>query len=327
MKSPFTGGEVQLRQELRELVFRKEKFAYMAHYYVCADTQEQFTTTELDELNINQVYNQYRVKYGIPFPDEISDIRACYGLSAAKMSEILGLGTNQYRLYENGEIPSEAIGKQLRSILDPEIFIKVVRSAENQFPQSEFDKIIKKVEHCTHQIGETTKHREVFGSYRRSEVNGYAPQSYSKLKNIILYFIDKCGGVFKTKMNKLLFYTDFFSYKERGIGMSGLAYKAIQYGPVPSQWDFVYGLMDDIDHEIVPFPSGDSGEKLYSEIQPDLSALSQEEIEILDVVLQRFKVATSNDISRTSHEENAWKNYVDTKDLINYNEAFSLKAL
>ncbi len=327
MKSPFTGGETRLMQESRELTFRKEKFAYAAHYYVCADTQEEFTTTELDELNINQVYNQYRVKYGIPFPDEISDIRACYGLSAAKMSEILGLGPNQYRLYENGDIPSEAIGKQLRSILDPEVFIKVVRNAENQFPQAEFDKILKKVEHCIHQMDEKTKHHEVFGTYHRSEVNGYAPQSYSRLKNIMLYFIDKCGGVFKTKMNKLLFYTDFLSYKLRGIGMSGLAYRAIQYGPVPSQWGVVYGLMDDIDHEIVPFPSGDSGEKLYSEIQPDMSALSQEEIDILDVILQRFRTTTSNDISEISHEEDAWKDYVDTKDFISYSKAFSLKAL
>ena len=327
MKSPFTGGEVRLMQESLDLTFRKEKFAYVAHYYVCADTQEQFTTTELDELNINQVYNQYRVKYGIPFPDEISDIRACYGLSAAKMSEILGLGPNQYRLYENGDMPSEAIGKQLKSILDPRVFIGYVKNSENQFSAPDFTKIIEKVEHCIHQIDEKTKHREVFGTYHRSEVNGYAPQSYSKLKNIILYFIDKCGGVFKTKMNKLLFYTDFLSYKERGIGMSGLAYRAIQYGPVPSQWDVVYGLMDDIDHEIIPFLSGDSGEKLYSEIQPDMSALSQEEIDILDVVLQRFKKDTSNDISRTSHEEDAWKDYIGTKELIDYNKAFSLKAL
>ena len=49
------------------------------------------------EANIFQVYNQYRVKHGIPFPDEISGIREHYGLSAAKMAQILGFGINQYR--------------------------------------------------------------------------------------------------------------------------------------------------------------------------------------------------------------------------------------
>lgn len=52
MISPFTGGEVVLYQELREIIFRNEKFSYMVQFYVCVDTQEQFTTTELDEINI-----------------------------------------------------------------------------------------------------------------------------------------------------------------------------------------------------------------------------------------------------------------------------------
>lgn len=328
MKSPFTGGKVKVMQEPRELTFRKEKFNYVAHYYVCADTQEQFTTIEFDELNINQVYNQYRVKYGIPFPDEISHIRSFYGLSASKMSEILGLGTNQYRLYENGEMPSEANGKVLKSIMEPEIFAVFVKNAENQFSAHEYKKIIEKIEHSIKRVNETNRHREIFGTYTRSLTNGYAPQSYSRLKNIILFFIDKCGGVFNTKMNKLLFYTDFLSYKIRGAGMSGLAYRAIQYGPVPSQWDIVYGSMDDIYSEIVAFPqSGNSGTKLCSDIQPDLSSFRPEEVAILEAVINKFKGTTANDISETSHKEEAWIDYIGTKDYIDYNKAFSLKAL
>ena len=233
MKSPFTGGEARLMREPRELVFRKEKFTYIAHYYECVDTQEQFTTTELDTLNINQVYNQYRVKYGIPFPDEISSIRALYGLSASKMSKILGLGINQYRLYENGEIPSESIGKVLKSILNPDIFSDFVKNAENQFSPHDYTVIVEKLKCSVKRIDGVDNPRRIFGAYPRSIMNGYAEQSYNKLKNIILFFINGCESVFNTKMNKLLFYTDFASYKRRGTGISGLAYKAIQYGPVP----------------------------------------------------------------------------------------------
>ncbi len=192
---------------------------YLAHYYVCLDTQEQFTTTELDMLNINQVYNQYRVKYGIPFPDEISSVRTFYGLSASKMSEILGLGANQYRLYENGEMPSEAIGKLLKSILNPNTFVEFVKNAENQFTTSDYAKIIEKTERSVKRMEEDKNHSMIFGTAVRAVTNGYAPQSYGRLRNIILFFLDKCGGVFNTKMNKLLFYTDFLSYKIRGIGM------------------------------------------------------------------------------------------------------------
>lgn len=327
MKSPFTGGDVRLMHERKELMYRKETFSYIAHYYVCVDTGEQFTTTELDTLNINQVYNQYRVKYGIPFPDEISAIRGAYGLSASKMSEILGLGANQYRLYENGEMPSEAIGKLLKSIMNPTTFIAIIKSAENQFDADVYTKIIEKTEHSVKRIEEYNAHKKIFGNYGRSLLNGYAPQSYDRLKNIILFFIDRLGSVFNTKMNKLLFYTDFLSYKLHGTGMSGLTYQAIQYGPVPRQWDQIYAAISDVHSEIEAFPSGYSGIKLCSEIPPDLGSFKKEELDILNTVYQKFRNTTANDISEISHSEDAWIKYVDTNKSIDYSEAFSLKAL
>ena len=216
MKSPFTGGNVCLQQENAELVFRKEKFQYTYLYYECEDTKEHFTTTEIDELNLAQVYNQYRIKYGIPFPDEIKRIREMYDLSALKMSEILGFGDNQYRLYESGDMPSEANGKVLNLIKDPVIFETFVRNARYQFDEKELKKILTKlnkvIECQSSNIGEEL----IYDSYTRGSVNGYATQSYYKLKNVLLFFIERCGGVFNTKMNKLLFYTDFLCYKKYG---------------------------------------------------------------------------------------------------------------
>ena len=78
-------------------------------------------------------------------------------------------------------------------------------------------------------------------------------EAYDKLKNVILYLLDKCGNTFNTKMNKLLFYTDFLSYKQYGKGITGLTYNAIQYGPVPLRWDRVYSLIDDVYPEIIEF--------------------------------------------------------------------------
>lgn len=326
MKSPFTGGEVALRQENAELMFRKEKFQYIHLYYQCEDTKEQFTTTEIDEINLSQVYNQYRIKYGIPFPDEIKRIRQMYELPASKMSEILGFGDNQYRLYENGDMPSEANGKILSSIKEPSIFKVFVENAKNQFETKEFEKILTKLRKTMEYEKSHIKEELIFGSYSRGTYNGYAAQSYSKLKNIILYFIEKCGGTFNTKMNKLLFYTDFLAYKTYGYGISGLAYKAIQFGPVPVRWDRVYSLIDDIYPEIVEFTSGNCGTKLCSTLSPDYTCFSTEELKILDIVLERFKDTSASDISKLSHNEDAWKKYNTTNLIIDYKEAFTLRA-
>ena len=61
MKSPITGKEMVLIKENRNLSFRKEELEVVYHHYKCEDSGEFFTTTELDEINLNQLYNQYRV--------------------------------------------------------------------------------------------------------------------------------------------------------------------------------------------------------------------------------------------------------------------------
>ena len=80
----------------------------------------------MDLININQVHNLYREKYGIPFPEEIKAIREKYEVSAKKMSEILGLGSNAYRLYESGEMPTVSNGRLILSIKEPEEFKKQI---------------------------------------------------------------------------------------------------------------------------------------------------------------------------------------------------------
>ena len=90
MKSPFTGGDAALCHEKQSFEFRKDNFEIVYHFYRCKDTNEEFTTTELDQLNMNQVYNLYRQKYAIPFPDEIKRVRELYGISALRMSKLLG---------------------------------------------------------------------------------------------------------------------------------------------------------------------------------------------------------------------------------------------
>ena len=327
MKSPFSGGDAKLCNEPSVLTFRKEQFRYVHQFYECQDTHERFTTTELDEANIAQVYNQYRAKYGIPFPEEIKRIRQHYGLSATKMSAILGFGENQYRLYENGDMPSEANGKVLMSIMNPEIFRIFVDNARGQFSDEEFTKLLEKAESWKLEKYPSVVIDYVFGKNRRDINNGYAALSISKIKNILLYFIEKGHGVFITKMNKLVFYADFLSYRMIGRGMTGLGYKAIQHGPVPVRWDRIYSFYDEIHQEIVVFPDGREGTILKSNLSPDLSDFSEEEQKILEAVYLRFKNESPTQISETSHHEEAWKQYIESGQLISFEKAFCLKAL
>ena len=62
MTSPFTGGEAILVREPREYDFRGSKFHIVHHHYQCVDTGETYTDARLDNLNLNQVYNQFPEK-------------------------------------------------------------------------------------------------------------------------------------------------------------------------------------------------------------------------------------------------------------------------
>ena len=175
MKSPFTGGNVVLHSEKRTAVFRKEKFEYTFLSYQCVDTRELFTTTELDTANTMQIYNQYRTKYGIPFPDEIRSIRRKYGLSATKMSVILGFGENQYRLYENGDMPSLTNGRILKTIQVPAVFATFVEAAKNLLNTEEYDKIMLCIEELENESNTSKLIKQlIFTTDGRNQWNGYA---------------------------------------------------------------------------------------------------------------------------------------------------------
>ena len=328
MRSPFTGGEVALHSERRTAEFRKEKFEYTFFSYQCVDSGELFTDTRMDTANTMQVYNQYRAKYGIPFPDEIRNVRKRYGLSAAKMSQILGFGENQYRLYENGDMPSLTNGRILKTIQVPTVFATFVEAARNVLGVEEYDRVMILAKEAEEESAAGKIIRQlVFATDGRTRWNGYALPSMGKLRNTMLFLIGKFGGVFVTQMNKLLFYADFLSYRRRGMGITGLTFKAAPYGPVPERWDRAYSLVDGIEQVPVESKNGNSGTRLVSSMEFDAESLSKEEQECLETVYDTFKNATPSFISAISHEEAAWLCNIPGHSRIDYDYAFSLKAL
>jgi hypothetical protein len=61
MKSPITGKEMILKIDKKTLIFEKgDNIEYNHKSYFCEESGESFTTTELDEFNLNQVCNQYK---------------------------------------------------------------------------------------------------------------------------------------------------------------------------------------------------------------------------------------------------------------------------
>lgn len=327
--SPITGGRMVLKWDLEDVEYRKERYKVWYPYYECVDTGNRFTTTESDGVWCRQMREQYCQKHGIPYTDEIIDLRARYGLSAQKMSLILGFGENQWRKYEQDEIPSVSNGRVISSAMNPEVMLRFVKSARGVLTDKEYEVVCAKVQSVIDRREasriEEYETKRVF-AYDRGEENGFAPLSLKRLKNVMLRVLEQCGEMWVTKMNKLLFYIDFVSYRERGMAMTGLAYRAIGYGPVPERWEKVYSEFDEIGQE--PRDIGEyGGQILLARTKADDGVLSDEELAIIDAVCGKLKNLSSRKVSELSHEEKAWVENHECHGMIPYTDAFGLRLM
>ena len=334
MKSPITGLEMKLTKEQRSMIFRKETFDIVFHYYQCEDSGEQFTSAALDELNMNQVYNQYRDKFNIPFPDEINNIRSKYGLSASKMSEILGFGVNSYRQYEAGEIPSVANAKLIQMVDDPQNFMEMTAlcgTLDEKARVKYIQKAIFLAEEKKRNIFNINFKEYLLGNHLADKYSGYRNPNFEKITEMVVYFSDKLSP-FKTKMNKLLFYADFLMFKQSCFSISGMRYKAIEMGPVPINFQSIFEYLankNEIDIFTTEFPQGYIGEQFKAKNDRPfrVELFSENELNVLEKVANVFKPTSTNQIIEISHLEEAWKKNEKNKSVISYEYAFDLNQM
>lgn len=319
--SPFRNCEAHLKRVPDTMEFRGKTYHFLNHYYVCEESGEEFTDEATGEINFAQVYNQYREENNIPFVNEIIKLRKDCQLSKADMGRVLGFGENQYYHYELGEVPSPSNGRLMRTLIyNRNALVSAIK--ESSIKESNKVKALKSLD-ALYEIerGEKTIHELLF-PVKQNINNGYALTSVNKVRQMILFFLGQMNVGYKTALNKLMFYADFVMFKEHCVGISGFTYSALPYGNVPNNFKVLYGVFDEID-EI-------DGERPY--FMPlkvcDMSVFNDDEIKALEFVAQRMAKQKSSTLSEINHKEDAWLKYKhDTKLLVPYSEAFSLKAL
>ena len=144
-----------------------------------------------------------------------------------------------------------------------------------------------------------------------------------RLKNLLLYVIRQMGDIFQTKMNNVLFYINFLSYREHGMAIMGLAYHAIDFGPVPQRWDRVYSAFDEIVPQIRQVYEQECI-ALTETADADTSCFTDWELAVIGTVCEKMKNLSAHDISELSHNELAWQRHLHQVETIPYEEAFSL---
>ncbi len=133
-----------------------------------------------------------------------------------------------------------------------------------------------------------------------------------KFRNLILYVAGRSkDDVFfgAVKLNKILFYSDFYAYRKLGKPITGAKYQKLGEGPAPKQMVPVRRTMadsDQIDIEHRPYFSGVQ-QRIVPKTKPKMHLFSKDELAIVDEVIKFFWSKTAREVSDYSHREPGWK--------------------
>lgn len=131
-----------------------------------------------------------------------------------------------------------------------------------------------------------------------------------KYKNAVLYFTKYCNNRYlgATKLNKLLYYLDFISYRDRKTLVTGDVYIHKDYGPVPGQIDEVLSKMSaEGKLKIDRVEYGENGTFEYTALtDPDEKVFSDEERGLLQAICKEFAFWSTDKIVNQTHLEAPW---------------------
>ena len=181
-----------------------------ARVLVCAECGEEFYSEELDNATLVSAYNEYRRKHKLLFPEEIRKIREQYGLSQRAFSRLLNWGDKTICRYENGSIQDKAHNSLLLFLREPENMRTYLTDNEVALTDRQKDKLLAALD----QLKRNNKHkmeRDFFNDFFTRvpcEENGYRTFDYDKFCAMVVFFARKSTELLKTKLMKLLNYSD-----------------------------------------------------------------------------------------------------------------------
>ncbi|HUZ09403.1 MAG TPA: Panacea domain-containing protein [Acidimicrobiales bacterium] len=133
----------------------------------------------------------------------------------------------------------------------------------------------------------------------------------AKLGELILYAAgqlldDPTGGA--TKVNKVLYYSEFSHIRSHGVPITGAAYQKLPQGPAPRQLIPVRErlISDGAARLQIDQYFGKPLHRLVPLRAPRVDALSKQELDTVDQVVKALWGKTAGQVSEMSHQELGW---------------------
>ena len=273
-----------------------------AKVLVCSDCGEELFCEELDNATILEVYEKYRRRHKLLMPEEIKSIREQYELSQRSFAKLLQWGDKTISRYENGSLQDRVHNSLLLFLREPENMRRYLADNEVSLSLRQQNKLLKAVDKLESE-GKSKKNNRLLTRYFTSEPceeNGFKKFDYEKFCSMVLFFAYNNHELLKTKLMKLLNYSDMIFFKKNGISISGSKYVHFPYGPVPENFDILLGAMaaDGIIHLDISYDCGYEKHQVIPDVEMQYEILTDEEIAVLKEVHEKFTHIRKKDIKR-----------------------------
>lgn len=138
-------------------------------------------------------------------------------------------------------------------------------------------------------------------------------ESDQKLGELILYVSEKSASDLyygSTKLNKVLYFSDFLSYRNWDEAITGAEYFHLPQGPAPRRLVPVRNKLieaEDLRLQVLQFPNGKIQHKPVNLRQANLSLFKARDISLVDSVIEALKGLNATETSEFSHLEVGWQ--------------------
>jgi putative zinc finger/helix-turn-helix YgiT family protein len=312
-----------------QATFKNVKVNFDASYLYCDEAEELYMDEQQMQENDVRLKDAYRKAEGLLTSAEIIGIRAMYGISQSDLCVLLGWGGKTITRYESHQVQDKAHDTILKKLKqDPEWFLSLLNDAKENLSMESYQKYLEAATSLYEKDQDSYLRKAIEASYARFHGNqlfhGNTELSLDKVVDVIRYFAasTKITNLYKVKLMKLMWYADALSYKNRGFAITGLVYQALPMGAVPVGHNSIIDLRD------VPCEEVDMGETnayhFFLKEADSFPALSDEDINILDIVIEKLGKMSRNEIVSFMHKEQA---YVETapRDVIQFKYAENLQ--
>jgi len=293
----------------------------------CSTCGKEFEPPDGSNDPLGLAYAEYRRRHNLVQPSDIREFRHSIGLTQKELSKLLGWGAITLARYENGALQDEAHDRALRLVMHPEALLRLLQDRPDALPPQKQGSLTTRLRDQITEERIPLMHlfEDRLASYDPDQYSGYRRFDIDKLFNSILFLCTN-QEVFKTKLNKLLFYADFKHFKDYLVSITGSHYAHLPFGPAPDNYAIFLAALTDVEGALATSekPIGEYvGEVLTAIRPPDIAVFEASELKILALIQEHFAELTAKQMSDLSHHEEGFRQTRDGE-LISYSYAAAL---